>query len=279
MVDFCNPGVLGTPAEFRKKYERPILNGREPMATDKEREKSMERSADLSAFVNGFILRRTNDLLSKHLPPKVIELVCCRMTPIQYQLYEQYVQSRAVTNLLLDGKKKGGQTALSAITTIRKLMNHPRLIYDMVKSNKTGKTGFESCMEILSPANFEAPRGVRAMGGPAGWEQMSGKFGLVARMLELLRKNTKDRVVLVSNFTQTLDLFTTLCREKRYPCIRLDGSISLSKREKMVKNFNDPNCDQFVFLLSSKAGGCGLNLIGGNRLILFDMSWNPAGGY
>jgi len=44
----------------------------------------------------------------------------------------------------------------------------------------------------------------------------------------------------------------------------------------MVKSFNDPMCDQFVFLLSSKAGGCGLNLIGGNRLILFDMSWNPA---
>ena len=276
MVDFCNPGVLGTPAEFRKKYERPILNGREPMATEKEREKSMERSADLSAFVNGFILRRTNDLLSQHLPPKVIELVCCRMTPIQFQLYEQYVQSRTVTNLLLDGKTKGGQTALSAITTIRKLMNHPTLIYDMVKSNKTGKTGFENSMDILSPAVFEAPRGARAMGGPPGWEEMSGKFGLVARMLELLRKHTKDRVVLVSNFTQTLDLFTKLCREKRYPCVRLDGSISLSKREKMVKNFNDPSCDQFVFLLSSKAGGCGLNLIGGNRLILFDMSWNPA---
>ncbi len=276
MVDFCNPGVLGTPAEFRKKYERPILNGREPMATDKEREKSMERSADLSAFVNGFILRRTNDLLSQHLPPKVIELVCCRMTPIQYQLYEQYVQSRAVTNLLLDGKKKGGQTALSAITTIRKLMNHPMLIYDMIKNNKTGKTGFENSMDILSPAVFEAPRGARTMGGPPGWEEMSGKFGLVARMLELLRKHTKDRIVLVSNFTQTLDLFTKLCREKRYPCVRLDGSITLSKREKMVKNFNDPKCDQFVFLLSSKAGGCGLNLIGGNRLILFDMSWNPA---
>lgn len=44
----------------------------------------------------------------------------------------------------------------------------------------------------------------------------------------------------------------------------------------MVKSFNDPKSDQFIFLLSSKAGGCGLNLIGGNRLILFDMSWNPA---
>ena len=62
----------------------------------------------------------------------------------------------------------------------------------------------------------------------------------------------------------------------QYPCVRLDGSTSLPKRQKLVVAFNDPNQRQFVFLLSSKAGGCGLNLIGGNRLILFDPDWNPA---
>lgn len=56
----------------------------------------------------------------------------------------------------------------------------------------------------------------------------------------------------------------------QYPFVRLDGSTSITKRQKLVKNFNDPAQNQFVFLLSSKAGGCGLNLIGGNRLVLFD---------
>lgn len=56
----------------------------------------------------------------------------------------------------------------------------------------------------------------------------------------------------------------------QYPFLRLDGSTSISKRQKLVKKFNDPQDNQFVFLLSSKAGGCGLNLIGGNRLVLFD---------
>lgn len=80
----------------------------------------------------------------------------------------------------------------------------------------------------------------------------------------------------VSNYTQTLDLVAQLCRERGYPHVRLDGSTTMNKRRKLVQEFNDPAARQFAFLLSSKAGGCGLNLVGGNRLVLFDPDWNPA---
>ncbi|KNC78208.1 hypothetical protein SARC_09348, partial [Sphaeroforma arctica JP610] len=83
-------------------------------------------------------------------------------------------------------------------------------------------------------------------------------------------------VVLVSNYTQTLDLFEQMCGTRRYQFIRLDGSLSIKKRQKLVDQFNDPEGTTFLFLLSSKAGGCGLNLIGANRLVLFDPDWNPA---
>jgi DNA repair and recombination RAD54-like protein len=92
--------------------------------------------------------------------------------------------------------------------------------------------------------------------------------------------------VLISNYTQTLDLFERLCRSKksatfylwnvstnhaiRYGFFRLDGSMGIGKRQKLVDRFNDPEGKEFIFLLSSKAGGCGINLIGANRLILFD---------
>src|SRR5690606_6982514 len=82
--------------------------------------------------------------------------------------------------------------------------------------------------------------------------------------------------VLISNYTQTLDLFEKLCRTRNYGCLRLDGTMNVNKRQKLVDRFNDPNGPEFVFLLSSKAGGCGLNLIGANRLVLFDPDWNPA---
>lgn len=56
----------------------------------------------------------------------------------------------------------------------------------------------------------------------------------------------------------------------RYGYFRLDGTMTITKRQKLVDQFNDPEGKEFVFLLSSKAGGCGINLIGANRLILFD---------
>lgn len=89
-------------------------------------------------------------------------------------------------------------------------------------------------------------------------------------MLARIRQDTNDKIVLISNYTQTLDLFDKLCRGRGYGCLRLDGTMTVNKRQKLVDKFNDPNGDEFVFLLSSKAGGCGLNLIGANRLILFD---------
>ena len=105
-------------------------------------------------------------------------------------------------------------------------------------------------------------------------------------MLAHIKQYTDDRIVLISNATQTLDLMERMCRNKkygftpiakgttdrgfRYGCVRLDGSMAVSKRTKIVERFNNPESTDFVFLLSSKAGGCGINLIGANRLILFD---------
>lgn len=92
-------------------------------------------------------------------------------------------------------------------------------------------------------------------------------------LLAAIKANTNDKIVLVSNYTQTLDMFTKLCVLRRYQYVRLDGSMTIKKRGKIVEQFNDPCSGDFVFMLSSKAGGCGLNLIGANRLVMFDPGW------
>jgi DNA repair and recombination protein RAD54 and RAD54-like protein len=72
-------------------------------------------------------------------------------------------------------------------------------------------------------------------GLPSGWEALSGKFAVIATMLSILWKQTDDKIVIVSNYTQTLDLLATLCREQSYPVVRLDGSTSIKKRQTMVR--------------------------------------------
>ncbi len=71
-------------------------------------------------------------------------------------------------------------------------------------------------------------------------------------------------------------MFLAMCKDHNWPSLRLDGTTNSSKRTKLVAEFNDLKNNSFAFLLSSKAGGCGINLIGGNRLVLFDPDWNPA---
>ncbi|XP_045816620.1 protein CHROMATIN REMODELING 25 isoform X2 [Trifolium pratense] len=273
MVNFTNPGILGGIAHFRRYFEAPIICGREPAATAEEKKLGAERTAELSAKVNQFILRRTNALLSNHLPPKIIEVVCCKLTPLQSDLYKHFIQSKNVKRAITEELKQS--KILAYITALKKLCNHPKLIYDTIRSGSPGTSGFEDCIRFFPP-NMLSGRSGSWTGGHGGWVELSGKMQVLARLLAQLRQRTNDRIVLVSNYTQTLDLFAQLCREQRYPHLRLDGATSISKRQKLVNCLNDPSKDEFVFLLSSKAGGCGLNLIGANRLVLFDPDWNPA---
>jgi DNA repair and recombination RAD54-like protein len=88
------------------------------------------------------------------------------------------------------------------------------------------------------------------------------------RMMQTMRAAKQgERIVVVSNYTQTLDLIGKMCEQAAFPVLRLDGTVTATKRTKIVDEFNAPHSGAFVFLLSSKAGGCGINLIGGNRCV------------
>ncbi|XP_062508936.1 DNA repair and recombination protein RAD54B-like isoform X3 [Corticium candelabrum] len=104
----------------------------------------------------------------------------------------------------------------------------------------------------------------------------SGKLHVVVKMLKSLRQRGNERVVLVSNYTKTLDLLQRVCESLQYEFLRLDGSTPSNKRMPIVDHFNKKLGNDFVFLLSSKAGGVGLNLVGASYLILYDIDWNPA---
>ncbi|KAF8512212.1 SNF2 family domain-containing protein [Hysterangium stoloniferum] len=145
---------------------------------------------------------------------------------------------------------------LKAINLLKKLCNHPELLDlpgDLKGSDK------------LIPPDFSGPN------DKAISRVKSTIKPFIYRVLHSIKTETKDKIVLISNYTQTLDLFERMLRSKStYGYFRLDGGMAITKRQKYVDQFNDPERSEFVFLLSSKAGGCGINLIGANRLILFD---------
>ncbi|GBB91501.1 hypothetical protein RclHR1_18830001 [Rhizophagus clarus] len=258
LLNFANPGLLGTPNEFRRNYENPILRGRDADATEHERSISDQKLAELWSVVSKFIIRRSNDILSKYLPIKYEHVVFCRLSEFQLSLYELFMTSPEIQHLL----RGIGSQPLKAITILKKLCNHPDLL-NLPKDLKRSENCFP---QGYSPK--EKTRIVRP--------EFSGKMLVLDRMLAKIKNETDDKIVLISNYTQTLDLFEKLCRMKNYGCLRLDGSMSIKKRQELVNQFNNPKNPEFVFLLSSKAGGCGINLIGANRLVLFDPDWNPA---
>ncbi|XP_043476135.1 DNA repair and recombination protein RAD54-like [Leptopilina heterotoma] len=266
LIQFVNQGLLGSAQEFRKKFENPILRGQDAMASDKERALAQERLAELVAVVNKCLIRRTSALLSKYLPLKHELVVCIKMSALQNQLYKNFIKSDSIKRSMQEKENvKNGKsiTALSAITLLKKLCNHPDLVYEKIKENSEG---FEGASKLL-PANYSTKE---------VQPELSGKLMVLDCLLASIKSTTTDKIVLVSNYTQTLDLFEKLSHKRSYRYVRLDGSMTIKKRAKIVESFNDPNSSDFIFMLSSKAGGCGLNLIGANRLVMFDPDWNPA---
>lgn len=263
LLNFSNPGLLGTRSEFRKNFELPILRGRDADATDNEMQKGEKQLQTLSNIVSKFIIRRTNDILSKYLPCKYEHVIFVNLKPFQHNLYNKLLKSRDIKNA---AKGEGGSQPLKAIGILKKLCNHPNLIdFDREFAEIDDD-------ELQIPDDYEPPstksRDVQTI--------YSGKFSILERFLHKIYSESDDKIVLISNYTQTLDLIERMCRYKHYGTVRLDGTMNINKRQKLVDRFNDPEGEEFIFLLSSKAGGCGINLIGANRLILMDPDWNPA---
>ncbi|KAL4236946.1 DNA repair and recombination protein RAD54-like [Mactra antiquata] len=263
LIHFVNKGILGTAQEFKRKFETPILRGRDSTATDDEHKKGTEKLQELATVVNKCIIRRTQALLTQYLPVKIEEVICVELTPLQKLMYQRLVQSKADECLMKAEEGKATAGSLSFITQLKKLCNHPDLIYDKCIEEADG---FEGMIDLY-------PRGHSLK---TVKPELSGKFLVLDCLLAVIKSTSSDKVVLVSNYTQTLDLFEKLCRLRGYLFVRLDGSMTIKKRAKIVESFNNPTSAEFIFMLSSKAGGCGLNLIGANRLVMFDPDWNPA---
>ena len=271
MVDFVYPGLFDQYSVFKRIFEDPIMRSRQQYCTEETLELGKKRNKALMVITKGIILRRTADILKQYLPPRQEMALFCTMTPIQKVMYGIF--SEYVNHQLLLGES---QTYLPYITLLRQLCNSPELILPDAEDLARNPGANDQALVKVTETILQT---YTASIDPC---LLSGKFLVLHRILSSIRKHTQDRVIIVSNFTSTLNLLQRYCVRQKFPFLRLDGRTKADVRSKMVNEFNsDSGSDHlgkqpFVFLLSSKSGGVGLNLIGANRLILFDSDWNPA---
>ncbi|XP_068615483.1 DNA repair and recombination protein RAD54B [Brachionichthys hirsutus] len=269
IIDFVNPGILGSSTAYRKVYEEPILHSRQPSCTEEERALGEERAAELSRLTGMFILRRTQEIINCYLPPRLDWTLFCKPSPLQRELYKSLL-CHGVFKACLQGSTRA-QTHLACITALKKLCNHPNLLHSSVKertdSGSVESSLYEGLGEILPECNISGELNAAD----------SGKLQVLVDLVEAIRQlSPSDRVVIVSNFTKTLDLLQTLFSHMGCTFCRLDGHTPTTQRQRLVDHFNSPYSQNFLFLLSSKAGGVGLNLVGASHLVLYDIDWNPA---
>jgi SNF2 family DNA or RNA helicase len=226
LANFVRPGILGELSAFRREFEKPITAANHKSATRQQKLSGEEQSRALDALIKPFMLRRlAKDTIQKELPPQEQVLLFCRPTQTQAEMYRE--MCRKATGV--------GTEALTALLNLRKLCTHPGLLEKRESYMKL------SCNSVA----------------------LSGKLCVLEALLLALR-DEGDKVVIVANFTSVLSLVeATILRPKQLSFVRLDGSTAQSDRQALVDNFNRPNSSVFAFLLSSRAGGCGLTLTGG----------------
>jgi len=253
IVNFVCPGILGNLNTFRRVYERPLASANNKNATQTQKERSETLGQQLEAVTSSFMIRRLQkDVLKSLLPPRFETLLFCRPSRTQSDLYKTLSQGASLDHRA-PSTSASSSDALTLLTRVRKLCSHPLLIEESFRSHITA-----------TALNDVAT---------------SGKLVVLQNLLTSIRAECPDdKVVIVSNFTSALSSIETMVLQKKsWSFLRLDGSVEQSSRQAIVDSFNRGSVENsFVLLLSSKAGGCGLNLIRANRLVMFDPDWNPA---
>ncbi|ORX54329.1 hypothetical protein BCR36DRAFT_410865 [Piromyces finnis] len=265
MVDFVNPGILGSLQSFRKVFEIPIVESRQPRCSKAAKILGEERSNELIRITGMFILRRTAEINSKYLPPKEETIIFCRPTDIQIKMYTKILDSPIIRKCLsyYGSEDRDTTSHLQCIIALKKLCNTPLLVYRKYIENPEDPF-YQDLDDYFKDHRLKIFT-----------PEISGKFIVLMKLLESIHTQTNEKVVLISNYTQTLDIYEEMCKIKKYTFLRLDGKTPSHKRQEYIDIFNN-NKNYFLFLLSSKSGGQGLNLVGASRLILFDIDWNPS---
>lgn len=253
LLNFLLPTIFESVDTFEQWFSKPFAQfsgtGDSNELSDEERMLVINR---LHQVLRPFLLRRVKASVLDQLPDKVEKVLKCELSGWQKIMYRRIQEGGALLMETTDdsGKKKGKAKYTSkglsnVLMQLRKVCNHPYLFQT---------NGYQIDFDIV---------------------RSSGKFELLDRMLPKL-KAAGHRVLMFSQMTQLMHVLEDYFNYRGFRYLRLDGSTSADEREQRMFMFNASDSPFFIFLLSTRAGGLGLNLATADTVIIFDSDWNPA---
>ncbi|KAI1814839.1 SNF2 family N-terminal domain-containing protein [Poronia punctata] len=250
MLNFVLPNIFKSVKTFDEWFNTPFANtgGQDKMELNEEEQILVIRR--LHKVLRPFLLRRLKKDVEKDLPDKTEKVIKCKFSALQTRLYKQMVTHQKIA--VSDGKggKAGVRGLSNMIMQLRKLCNHP-FVFDEVENQ-------------MNPTNTS---------NDLLW-RTAGKFELLDRILPKYRA-TGHRVLMFFQMTAIMDIMEDFLRFRGIQYLRLDGTTKSEDRSDLLKTFNAPDSPYFMFLLSTRAGGLGLNLQTADTVIIYDSDWNP----
>ncbi|XP_065376800.1 DNA excision repair protein ERCC-6 isoform X5 [Macaca fascicularis] len=252
LFDFIFPGKLGTLPVFMEQFSVPITMGGYSNASPVQVKTAYKCACVLRDTINPYLLRRMKSdvKMSLSLPDKNEQVLFCRLTDEQHKVYQNFVDSKEVYRIL-----NGEMQIFSGLIALRKICNHPDLF-----------SGGPKNLKGLPDDELEEDQ--------FGYWKRSGKMIVVESLLKIWHKQGQ-RVLLFSQSRQMLDILEVFLRAQKYTYLKMDGTTTIASRQPLITRYNE-DTSIFVFLLTTRVGGLGVNLTGANRVVIYDPDWNPS---
>lgn len=251
LLNFLLPDVFGDSEVFDEWFENQNTKNNETgeELSEDEKQKSQDKVvAQLHQVLSPFLLRRVKADVEKSLLPKIETNIYIGMTEMQILWYKRLLEKDidAVNGVV--GKREGKTRLLNIVMQLRKCCNHPYL-FDGAEPGPPYTTDEHLIYN-------------------------AGKMIILDKMLKKFKANG-SRVLIFSQMSRLLDILEDYCFFREYKYSRIDGSTSHEDRIEAIDQYNAPDSDKFLFLLTTRAGGLGINLTSADIVILYDSDWNP----
>lgn len=253
LLNFVLPKIFNSVKSFDEWFNTPFANTGSQEKIELTEEESLLVIRRLHKVLRPFLLRRLKKDVEKDLPDKVEKVLKCNLSGLQHVMYQQMIKHNALflgSQTSGTNNKSGIKGLNNKIMQLRKICNHP-FVFDEVE-------------DVMNESRLS---------NDFLW-RTSGKFELLDRILPKF-KATGHRVLIFFQMTSVMNIFEDYLRLRDMKYMRLDGSTKAEDRQDMLKSFNHPESEFFCFLLSTRAGGLGLNLQSADTVIIFDTDWNP----